>query len=419
MLPSTFPYLTAVMPYDICHGELEEAMMLIREKIGQAVEILKGLSMDCWVTFVRESAISRDPMLDFLIQSDVTWHSAFIVTKSGETYAIVGQMDKPTIEDLGVYTHVLDYVQGIKGSLTRVLKDINPSTIAVNYSKTSEISDGLTHGMYLTLLEFLTEMGYQERIISSEGVTSSLRARKTNYEIERIKKAIHHALDIMNSVTSFIAPGKTEREIAEYMIREVEKRNLDLAWDRSHCPAVFTGPETAQAHYKPTERKIERGHVLNMDFGVKFEDYCSDLQRTFYILEDGETQAPPEVQEGFETIVTAIELARQALKPGVQGVEIDSIAREHIVSRGYEEFPHGLGHQVGRFAHDGTALLGPPWEKYAQKPFQEIEEGMVFTIEPRLKVPGRGVITIEEMVVVKKNQAEFLSDPQKDIILIK
>jgi len=393
--------------------------MLIKEKIEQAVKILNELSIDCWITFVRESAISRDPMLDFLIQSDVTWHSAFIVTKSGETYAIVGQMDKQTIEDLGVYKHVLDYVEGIKENLTRTLKEINPSTIAVNYSKDSEISDGLTHGMYLTLLEFLTEIGYEDRVISSEEVTSSLKARKTNYEIERIKKAIHHALDIMNSAASFIAPGKTERDIAEYMIGEVEKRNLDFAWDRSHCPAVFTGPVTAEAHYKPTERKIERGHVLNMDFGVKFEDYCSDIQRTFYILEEGETQAPQEVQKGFDTIVNAIELARQALKPGVQGVEIDSIAREHIVSQGYEEYPHGLGHQVGRFAHDGTALLGPPWEKYAQKPFKKIEEGMVFTIEPRLKVPARGVVTIEEMVIVQKHQAEFLSEPQKDIILIR
>jgi Xaa-Pro aminopeptidase len=73
---------------------------------------------------------------------------------------------------------------------------------------------------------------------------------------------------------------------------------------------------------------------------------------------------------------------------------------------------------VGRFAHDGTALLGPAWEKYAQKPFQPLEEGMVFTVEPRLKVKGRGVVTIEEMVVITKSGAEFLAEPQKELILI-
>ncbi|TFH05407.1 MAG: M24 family metallopeptidase [Spirochaetales bacterium] len=75
-------------------------------------------------------------------------------------------------------------------------------------------------------------------------------------------------------------------------------------------------------------------------------------------------------------------------------------------------------HQVGRFSHDGTALLGPPWEKYAQKPFQALEENMVFTIEPRLTVPGRGICTIEEMVVVTRDGAEFLRHPQKETILI-
>jgi Xaa-Pro aminopeptidase len=392
--------------------------MLIQEKVRQAVGILQENDVDCWITFVRESGIVHDPMLDFLIQADVTWHSAFIITKSGESYAIVGQMDTPTIEDLGVYAYVEGYVEGIKEPLTNTIKKVDPSSIALNYSTGSEIADGLTHGMYLTLHEFLSEIGYADKIVSAEKIASSLKARKTDYELERMTRAIEHTLDIIELATSFIQPGKTEKEIAEFMIQEVEKRNLDFAWEKSHCPAVFTGPETAEAHYKPTDRKVDPGHVLNMDFGVKFEDYCSDIQRTFYILEKGESQAPEEVQKGFGTIVTAIELARQAIKPGIQGVEIDRIAREHIVAEGYDEFPHGLGHQVGRFAHDGTALLGPPWEKYAQKPFQPLEEGMVFTIEPRLKVPGRGVVTIEEMVVITGDGAQFLAEPQKELILI-
>lgn len=392
--------------------------MLIKEKVEQAIGILKENGVDCWITFVRESGIMHDPMLDFLIQADVTWHSAFIITRSGKTYAIVGQMDTATIEDLGVYTHVLGYVEGIKEPLSRTLKEIDPDSIALNYSKGSEISDGLTHGMYLTLHEILTEIGYADRIVSAEKIASSLKARKTDYELERMTRAVAHTLDIISKVTLFIAPGKTEKEIAAFMIREVANWGLELAWERSHCPAVFTGPETAEAHYKPTDRKVEPGHVLNMDFGVKFEEYCSDIQRTFYILKKGETRAPEEVQKGFDTIVTAIELARNAIIPGIQGVAIDQIAREHILSQGYEEFPHALGHQVGRFAHDGTALLGPAWEKYAQKPFQPLEAGMVFTIEPRLKVPGRGVVTIEEMLVITKDGAEFLGEPQKELILI-
>jgi len=393
--------------------------MLIQEKVQQAVSLLQEYDIDCWVTFVRESGIMRDPMLDYLILSDVTWHSAFIVLRTGEAWAIVGQMDKQSVEDLGVYTNVLGFVESIKDHLLTTLEQLNPRTIAVNYSQTSEVCDGLTHGMYLTLKEMLTGIGLaSDRLVSSEKICSSLKARKTFYEIERITTAIGHTLEIFDLVTPYIRPGRTEKEIAAFMISEVEKRGLGFGWDKSHCPAVFTGPETAGAHYMPTDRTVERGHVLNMDFGVKFEDYVSDLQRTFYVLEEGESEAPTEVQKGFDTIVEAIRMAAAALKPGVQGVAIDKLARDFIVSRGYDEFPHGLGHQVGRFAHDGTALLGPPWEKYATKPFEAIEENMVFTIEPRLKVAGRGVVTMEEMVLVTASGAEFLSKPQTELILI-
>ena len=392
--------------------------MLVNEKVGQAVEILREYEIDCWITFVRESGIMRDPMMDFLCPANMTWHSAFIITRTGQTHAIVGQMEKQTIDDLGVYQNVTGYVEGIKQDLLRTLKALDPRSIAVNYSETSEVCDGLTHGMYLTLRKLLAEIGFEDRLVSSEKVTSSLKARKTPTEVDRMKRAIEHTLDIFSLVKDYIRPGRTEKEIAAFMAREAKNRGLEFGWDPAHCPAVFTGPDTAGAHYQPTDRRVERGHVLNMDFGLKVEEYTSDLQRTFYILEEGETEAPAEVQRGFETIVTAIELARQAIKPGVQGVEIDRIARAHIVSQGYDEYPHGLGHQVGRFAHDGTALLGPPWEKYANKPFEPIEERMVFTIEPRLTVPGRGVVTIEEMVLVTKEGAEHLSPPQKELILI-
>lgn len=392
--------------------------MLIQEKIEQAVLLLHEFDLDCWLTFVRESGIMRDPMLDYLIRSDITWHSAFIVTRSGETFAIVGQMDKQSVEDLGVYKNVRGFVEGIKDQLLKALKQIDPRTIAVNYSETSEVCDGLTHGMFLSLQGIMSEAGLANRLVSAEKICSGLKARKTSSEIESIKKAIRHTLEIFEQVTPYIQPGRTEKEIAAFMIKEVEARGLGFAWDRGHCPAVFTGPDTAEAHYMPTDRPVEAGHILNMDFGVKVDDYVSDLQRTFYVMMPGESVVPADVQKGFDTIVKAIQLAASAMEPGVQGVAIDKLARDYIMAHGYDEYPHGLGHQVGRFAHDGTALLGPPWEKYSTKPFQELEENMVFTIEPRLKVAGRGVVTIEEMVRVTASGAEFLSAPQTELICV-
>jgi len=394
-------------------------MTLIQEKIKQAGRLLKEFGADCWITFTRESEINGDPTLVFLASSKVTWHSAFIICADGKTQAVVGLYDQKTIQETGAYDDVVGYVTSFKEPFQEILKKLSPKTIAINYSQGSEICDGLTHGMYLTLHEILSEIGLADRLASAEKIVSALRERKTTGEIDAIKEAIRETQFIFDKIAGFIKPGKTEKEIAAAMQAKVERKKLRLAWSESTCPAVFTGPETAGAHYTPTDRRVEPGHVLNMDFGVKVKEYCSDMQRTFYILGEGEKGAPADVRKGFETIVRAVESSKRAMKPGIQGIEVDAIARKILVENGYQEFPHALGHQVGRFPHDGTALLGPKWDKYAQKPFQRLEEGMVFTIEPRLTVPGRGVVTIEEMVVVTKNGADWLTRPQTELILIR
>jgi Xaa-Pro aminopeptidase len=394
-------------------------MSLIQEKISQAVVILNELDIPCWLTFVRESGMNGDPIVPFLAPADVTWHSAFFVMADGEAHAIVGQFDRQTIVDTGAYRQVEGYVQGAKQPLLDFLRSRNPSTIAVNYSTASEVCDGLTHGMFLTLRGWLEEIGFENRLVSAERLISTLRARKTPEELHRMKVAIGLTEDVFAKVGSFLAPGVTEREVAGFVAAHVRDERLDIAWEAGTCPAVFTGPDTAGAHYSPTGRAVERGHIVNMDFGIKHADYCADLQRTFYILREGEVAAPPEVQRGFDTIVNSIEAARKAIRPGVTGQSVDTVARTLITGAGYAEFPHALGHQVGRFAHDGTAMLGPAWEKYAQRPFVPIEAGMVFTIEPRLTVPGYGVATVEEMVIVTETGAEFLSGPQTELLLVR
>jgi len=393
--------------------------MHLKEKITQAIAILKEFNIDCWITFTRESAINGDPTLPFLVPTDLTWHSAIIITKENGVKAIVGFYDKKMVEDVGAYNEVIGYVEGIKKPLVEYLTKLNPAMIAINYSKESEIADGLTHGMYLTLVEYLSEIGYQDRLISAESIISALRQRKTKSELTSIQEAIRHTEKIFKKVTKFIKPGMTEETIAQFMRDEVKRRGLQFAWDQKVCPAVFSGPDTAGAHYQPTKRRVKPGHVLNMDFGVKVNEYCSDLQRTFYILKPGEKKAPPEVQKGFDTIVLSIERSRSMMKPGVKGIEVDAAAREVLKENGFQEFPHALGHQVGRYAHDGSAILGPAWEKYGTKPLQSLEEGMVFTLEPRLTVADRGVATIENMVVVTSQGTEYLSTPQKKLILIK
>ncbi|HSP88482.1 MAG TPA: Xaa-Pro peptidase family protein [Ignavibacteriaceae bacterium] len=392
---------------------------LIKEKIGQAVKILNEKDIDMWLTFVRESSTAKDPILEMIAGINFTWQSALIINKDGDTTAIVGSIEIDNLKNLNLYKNVTGYVQSIRESLTEYLKKKNPQKIAINFSKNSVLADGLTHGMFLILQDYLKEINFENRVISSEEIISSLRGRKSPVELSIMRDAVKETLRIFDEVSNYIKPGVSEVEIADYIKALVKVDGYELAWDEDHCPAVFTGPDTQGAHSGPTERKVEKGHLVNIDFGIKYNGYCSDLQRTWYVLKDDEDKAPIDVEIGFSVIRDSIQKVADNLKPGVQGCEMDDIARNFIVKSGYEDFPHGLGHQVGRNVHDGGGGLLPRWERYGNTPFMKVEESQVYTIEPRLKVDGFGTATIEEEVFVTKEGCEFISKPQKELMLIR
>ncbi|MDQ7824594.1 MAG: Xaa-Pro peptidase family protein [Candidatus Eremiobacteraeota bacterium] len=391
---------------------------LLKEKIAQAHGIMKEKAIDLWLTFVRESDTIRDPALQLILGKGVTWQSAFVITATGATCAIVGSLDVANIESTGLYRRVTGYVAGIKEPLIELLREHDPAKIAINTSKNDVMSDGLTHGMYCLLMDMLEGSPYKERLVSSEDLMAALRGRKSAGEIALIEKAVAITEDIFTHVTGSLKRGYTEKEVASLINAETAARNVVPAWDTAHCPAVFTGPESAGAHASPTERVIEGGHVMNVDFGVKYEDYCSDLQRTWYFLKEGEEGPPQEVQKAFETVKEAIEKAAEFIRPGMEGYRVDEVARGHITAAGYEEYPHGLGHQVGRSTHDGAGLLCPRWERYGLLPFLKVEEGQVYTLEPRVTLPRYGVLTMEEIIVVTPGGCRFLSHPQKELFLV-
>lgn len=392
---------------------------ILKEKINQAVEILNEKNIDMWLTFVRESSINHDSALDMIVGTNSTWQAAFIINKDGETTAIVGDMEEGNFKKAGLYKNIIGYLKSIREPFVEYLKKKNPGNIAINYSKNSVLADGLTYGMHQILLDHLNGTGFAERLISSEDIISALRGRKSATEFQIMKEAVDETLKIFDKVTDFIKPGMTEIEVAEFVRQITLEEGFEFGWEETHCPAVFAGPNPNGPHMGPSDKVIKKGTMVNMDFGILYKGYCSDLQRTWYILNDGENKAPAPVQKGFEVIRDAIQKVADAIKPGVKGVDMDAIARNYITENGYPEYPHGLGHQVGKTVHDGVAGLFPSWERYGNAPFMELEESQIFTIEPRLPVEGYGVSTLEEEVFITKDGCEFISEPQKELILIK
>jgi len=395
-------------------------MSLIQEKVNQAIEILKEQDIDLWLTFVRETSGVRDPVLDFLVgEIDLTWPSALILTKDGNKIAIIGNLEKEAIQRLGVFDEIIGYDTGISGVLKETITRLNPERIAVNTSRNNVHADGLTHAMYEFLKEYLAGTAYANLLISAEPVINAMRGRKTPTELSRIKKAVEITEEIFKKTFAKVKVGMTEIEIAAFMHDQMKEYSVGFAWPSEGNPIVNAGPNSPVGHNGPTDIKVEPGHIIHFDFGVKYEGYCSDIQRIAYVLRNGETEAPPEVKRGFDTVRTSIEKSREAMKIGVTGNSIDTISREIIIDSGYPEFQHALGHQLGRVAHDGGALLGPLWEKYGDSPNQKLEAGQVFTIEPHLIVSGYGCVGLEEDAVITENGAEYLGKPQDEIILIK
>jgi Xaa-Pro aminopeptidase len=392
---------------------------LVREKLDQAAAILDEFEIDTWMTFVRETALSPDPSLDLILGLDMVWESAFIITRDNQRIAIVGKHDAENVEAVGGYMTIIPYVEGIRESLLSVLLQIDPQTLALNYSESDVAADGLAHGLMLLLQRYLIDTDLAERFVSAEQVIGALRGRKSPSEVERIQAAIETTQAIFYQVGEFARPGMNEVEVATFVHDLCGEWRLDTAWETDYCPTVSAGPSSPIGHAGPmAQYVIKPGALLHMDFGVKQGDYCADLQRVWYVRRDENDAPPPAVRQGFEAVRGALQAGFEALVPGAQGWQVDAAARTAIVEAGYPEYQHAFGHHVGRAAHDGSTVLGPRWERYGDTPMGIVEAGNVFAIELGVEVEGYGYVGQEENVLVTPEGGQWLSDPQMEIWVI-
>ena len=391
---------------------------LVHEKVSQAIDILQELDIDLWLTFVRETVSGGDPVMPLIFgPGDLTWHSALLLTRTGERIAIVGRFDAEAVERAGVYTTVVPYDQSLRPPLREVLARLAPGQIAVNYSRHDVEADGLRHGMYQTLRDYLEGTPLAGRLVSAERIVRALRGRKTAGELARITAAVDTTNKVYQRTFDFMQPGMTERQVGEFMHGLLAEYGVGPAWNPAGCPAVNTGPDSVVGHAGPTDLRIEPGHLVHFDFGVQQDGYCSDIQRMVYFLRPDERTPPAEVQRAFQTVLHAIQVAVGEMKPGVRGQDVDAAARQVVVEAGYPEYMHATGHHLGRRAHDGGGVLGPAWERYGETPTYPLEAGQVYAVELGVPVPGCGYIGLEENVVVGEQWTEFLGTPQLDLVL--
>lgn len=385
------------------------------EKSKQVCRLLDELGMDCWLIWVRETDQIVDPSLQFVYDGAFVWQTALLYTRSGERILIAGALDAIGMPE-GLFDRIEVYDEGVSATLRRVLSGIDPASIAINISESDVASDGMTVGMHNLLEKYLAGTPYAGRMVSSEELILRLRGRKLDPEVERIREAIRITEGIFNEQIERLAVGQSEMSIHARFHEAMDDCGVGDAWAADHNPAVDAGPGKEFGHGRPADHLTKAGHLLHFDFGIKKDGYCSDLQRMIFF--GARADIPDEIQHAFDAVLGAIDAAAAALRPGRLGHEIDTVARQFVIDRGYSEYLHALGHQVGRNAHDGGVILGPRWEKYGASVDGPVEAGNVFTLELDVRTDNYGQVSLEEDVLVTEDRCVFLSTQQREIICV-
>jgi|TARA_B110000263_G_C15306634_1_gene510751 Xaa-Pro aminopeptidase len=256
-------------------------------------------------------------------------------------------------------------------------------------------SDHLTYSEFTGMEKLLKP---RVNLISSKGVVEKIRSVKDNDEVDLIRRAASLADDAVTLAIQESKPGKSEFEIAWVIEKFLRENGADgVAFDT----IVATGANSAKPHHRAGSTIIKAGDPLVIDMGALLNGYRSDITRT--ILVEGEDEKFRCVYEVvLEAQITAIEAARQ----GVIAKELDLVAREVIANHGFgQNFSHGLGHGVGLDVHEMPMVV--PSSDHI------LEEGMIFTVEPGIYLPGWGGVRIEDMVLLEEAEVSLLTNAPK------
>ncbi len=251
-----------------------------------------------------------------------------------------------------------------------------------------------------SVLEDLIE---ESSLAPVSGMIEALREVKDEEEIALIQQACHIADQGFEHILKMVRPGMTEIEVANQL--DFFMRSLG-ATSVSFETIVASGLRSAMPHGVASEKVIEQGDLITLDFGCYYQGYVSDMTRTFAVGDPGD-----KLKEIYQIVLEAQEKVLAAAKPGMTGIELDAIARDHIASFGYgDAFGHSTGHGIGLEIHEG-----PNVSFRADKAFVV---GNVITDEPGIYIPGIGGVRIEDDLLITETGNKVLTHSPKELIIL-
>ncbi len=381
-------------------------------KQAQVREILEEKQIDLWLLMGRETVDVCDPGLRLIFDGNVMGVSAFFFTRSGKRLALVRRQDVSGVEATGCFDQVTGYGDNFDQLLRETIQEINPNVIDINADLHDALTDGLTTGLYLRLLRALEGTPFAQRLSLGQ-VIRAVRGRKIPEEIAlqvQVLKLLNQACDELKMQ---LHTGMTEGDVYDFCQAFMKEHDMTGSWDMGCCPLVHAGARSNQGLVRPGDNPIRPGDTFHLSFGAKKDGYATDFQRTWYVFEPGEHTVPQEVQHAFDTVRDVIEYVRVHMRPGMEGRQVDAMAREIMGKNGFT-YGRGSGHAVGRALHDGCFQLCPDSAVLGDLPARKLEAGNVFTLE-FFADTSRGVVAIEDMVRLTDHGGEFLYIPQKEL----
>ncbi|MBS4199638.1 aminopeptidase P family protein [Bacillus sp. FJAT-49732] len=247
------------------------------------------------------------------------------------------------------------------------------------------------------------EEAIEAELIPISNVIENLRMIKDSHEISILKEAADIADAAFKHILDFIKPGKTELEVTnelEFFMRKCG------ATSSSFDIIVASGWRAALPHGVASDKIIEKGDFVTMDYGALHKGYVSDITRTVAIGEPSD-----KLKEIYNITLEAQLRAMEQIKPGMSGIEADAIARDYITEKGYgEHFGHSLGHGIGLEVHEGPGL--------SYRSEGKLVPGMVVTVEPGIYLPGIGGVRIEDDTLITASGNETLTHSTKELIIL-
>lgn len=245
------------------------------------------------------------------------------------------------------------------------------------------------------------------------------RIYKQKEEIAAIEKACQIGDDAFKNVLNKIKLGMTELDVALELEYFIKKQNADI----SFRTIVAFGPHASLPHHVTNNQKLKTNNWILMDFGVKYNNYCSDMTRTVFF-----GKATAEQKKMYHTVLDAQQKAIDYIlgfyssrersdsrsnssrlrSNNISASEPDRIAREHIISKGYPSIPHTLGHGIGIQVHE--------YPRLSPNTNVNLESGMVFSVEPGIYLPGIGGVRIEDLMVIERSSARLLTHAPRELI---